>query len=88
MMWWGPGDWGWGWGIVMMLGMIGFWALVVWGVVAVVRGLGGPRHASPSDPEATLAERFAAGEIDEDEYRSRRDVLREASQHAPLGRRG
>jgi len=86
-MWWGSGDWGWGWGIVMMFGMIAFWALVVWAVVAVVRGLGGPRQASPRDPEATLAERFAAGEIDEDEYRSRRDVLRETPQQARLVRR-
>ncbi|MDZ5619457.1 SHOCT domain-containing protein [Nocardioides bizhenqiangii] len=34
----------------------------------------GPRRAG----EARLAERYAAGEIGEEEYRTRRDVLRES----------
>jgi putative membrane protein len=87
VMWWGTNDWGWGWGIVMMFGMIAFWAFVVWALMAVARGSVGQRQVSPRDPESTLAERFAAGEIEEDEYRSRRDVLREASPRVRLGRR-
>jgi putative membrane protein len=33
--------------------------------------------AAPSGAEEVLAQRFARGEIDEDEYRHRRDALRE-----------
>jgi putative membrane protein len=54
--------------------------------VAAVRYLGGPGHhhgpAAPGPqpgrrPEDLLAERFARGEIDDEEYRRRIVVLRE-----------
>jgi putative membrane protein len=38
-----------------------------------------PRHGPPPAPEQLLAERFARGEIDEDEYRRRLGVLRETA---------
>jgi putative membrane protein len=38
-----------------------------------------PRHDLPPAPEQVLAERFARGEIDEDEYRRRLGVLRETA---------
>ena len=37
---------------------------------------GGPSSGPHRSPEATLSERFANGEIDEVEYRSRLEVLR------------
>jgi putative membrane protein len=83
MMWWyGPGMNGWGYGL-MTVSMVLFWALVIFGVVALVRYLGRaerttrdrPATGRPT-PEALLAERFARGEIDEDEYQHRLQVLR------------
>ena len=55
------------------------WFLVIAGIVTAIvlynrkRVTEAPRRAG----EAKLAERYAAGEIDETEYRARRDVLRE-----------
>jgi len=55
------------------------WFLVIAAIITAVvlfnrkRVAEAPRRAG----EARLAERYAAGEIDENEYRARRDVLRE-----------
>jgi putative membrane protein len=56
-------------------------ALIVAAVVALVRHYSVPRGQSamptaPSSAEELLAQRFARGEIDEAEYRARRDALR------------
>jgi putative membrane protein len=66
----------------MTVGMVAFWALVITVVVLAVRYLAGPRGtaASPSGSgetraEGVLAERFARGEIDENEYRQRPSLL-------------
>ena len=77
MMWWyGPGLNGWVFAL-MGVGMVLFWTLIVLGVIAVARFLtGGDRlPAARPTPEELLAERFARGEIDEQEYRERLDVL-------------
>jgi len=60
----------------MGLGSVLFLALIVVGVVLVVRGPsgGGPRR-NEDGALRILDERFARGEIDEDEYRSRRRTL-------------
>ena len=83
MMWYG-GDWGWGAWIVMAVGMVVFWALVITAVVFAVRYLAGPRGTAASTSgsgrthaEGVLAERYARGEIDDDEYRQRLALLRE-----------
>jgi putative membrane protein len=55
--------------------MLAFWGLLIWTVVMLVRHTSGQRGTGPT-PEEVLAERFARGEIDEDEYQKRRDVLR------------
>jgi putative membrane protein len=69
MMWNQYDQFGWWWFVVMPLGMVGFWALVAWVVVTIVRGdRAAPRPAS--NAEAILAERYARGEIDSDEYDS------------------
>ncbi|MFQ6171314.1 SHOCT domain-containing protein [Oryzobacter sp. R7] len=77
MMW--SNGMGWGGWLLMALTTIGFWALVVFGVVALFRGT---RPGRPDDPdgrghraEQILDERFARGEIDADEYRARQSAL-------------
>lgn len=72
MMYWGNGDWNWAAWLAMTVSMVLFWGLVAWLVVSVVRQ---PGDTHPS-PEAVLGDRFARGEIDEEEYRRRRDALR------------
>jgi putative membrane protein len=79
MMWWyGNGMDGWGY-TLMTVSMVLFWGLIVYGVIALVRYVG--RHDRSMDarpaPEQVLAERFAHGQIDEQEYRQRLDVLRD-----------
>jgi putative membrane protein len=78
MMWqYGNGMAGWG-PIMMTAGNLLVWALVVVGVIVLVRHL---RRTTPTPrpaAEELLAERFARGEISEQEYRERLDVLRRA----------
>ncbi len=65
----------WGW-LIMTTAMIGFWVLVGWFIYSLV-ATGNPSATSDlRTPEQILAERFAAGEIDEHEYRERLDTLR------------
>lgn len=73
MMWW-HGTWSWGAWLAMTATMLLFWGLVIWAVVTIVRGLS-PGHGRRA--EEILAERFARGEVDEDEYRRRLGLLRE-----------
>jgi|GEM_PF-1353274 len=56
-----------------------FWLLFFAGVITVVTVLRRRRDttAGRRAGERTLAERYASGEIDADEYRTRRAVLRE-----------
>jgi len=81
MFWYGNGMSGWGY-VLMSISMVLFWALVIAGVIALVRYLGrSPRHthdlgtARPA-PEQVLAERFARGDLDDEEYRRRLETLR------------
>ncbi|MBT5414834.1 MAG: hypothetical protein HOH66_02730 [Rhodospirillaceae bacterium] len=77
MMWQGGGH-GWFMGPFMM---VFFLILAVVATVLIVRWLGGLGHGGRSDRAdgdralAVLRERFARGEIDADEYESRRGVL-------------
>lgn len=81
-MWYGSGMSAWGF-TVMTISIVLFWGLVILGMIALVRYLGrggGAAGAEPpttarTTPEQLLAERFASGEIDEQEYRRRLDVL-------------
>ena len=61
------------------LGMVLFWALVIFGVIALVRFLArnDQPKATQATPEQLLAERFARGEIDEHDYHQRLDTLRD-----------
>ncbi|MGZ4593332.1 MAG: SHOCT domain-containing protein [Actinomycetes bacterium] len=82
MMWdydsgWGAAGW-----LLMSLVMISLWLLLVWWFVGLLRR-GDTRPAtgewSRETAEEILAKRFAAGDIDEDEYRRRLGVLHESS---------
>ena len=94
-MMWGMQAWSWwGW-LAMSLGMVAFWGLIIWVVVALFRGFGGtwrspgerPNLGQRPDPERILAERFAAGEIDEDEYQQRLTTLRALDERRWEGQR-
>lgn len=81
---WGVGNW-----LLMGFGMLLFWTLVVAGLVWLVRSAATERRTSdaggvsldkPSAPPGASAreildERYASGEINDDEYRARRDTL-------------
>jgi putative membrane protein len=69
--WDGPGAW---WPIFPIL-----WLLVIAAVITTIVMVGrrNRRLVGPRAGEARLAERFASGEITEDEYRQRLSVLKE-----------
>jgi putative membrane protein len=72
---------GWGYGL-MGVSMVLFWALVVLAIVALVRYVGGhdrqPSGTRPvhRTPEQILAERFAHGDIGDEEFLQRAKTLR------------
>ena len=84
MMYWGYGMGAWPMAFMTLLNLL-FWALVIVGVVMLVRHF--DRRTPPHDaagpgpgdgrtlPHQILDERFARGEIEEDEYLRRRQVL-------------
>ena len=79
---------GWGGWIMMTLAMVAFLGVVVFIVVALFRGTGSSgRTDQPAGrqqtPQEILDERFARGEIDEDEYYARQATLR-ADQRGPV----
>ncbi len=80
---WNGGGWGWGW-IVGAVVLVVLFALVITAVILTVRYFSeGGGHGGPGSPqqargaEDVLGERFARGEIDEDEYRRRMTTLQE-----------
>ena len=80
MFWYGNGMSGWGYG-VMGLGMIVFWVLLIAVLVGVFRHNRSHHEFSGSRPgsltaDQLLAERFARGEIDQQEYTDRQAALR------------
>ena len=83
MMMWYRGDWGWGGWILMTVAMVVFWALLITAVVLLVRylvtsrGTVVPPAVGPRSAEDLLAERYARGEIDDDEYQRRLALLRQ-----------
>lgn len=82
MMGWHGHGWGSGWGLGSWLGM-GLGAIVLWvlfalAIVAAVRWARGsrvPTALAGSTPLLILDERFARGELNEEDYRARREVL-------------
>ncbi|KOT86934.1 hypothetical protein ADK70_19855 [Streptomyces rimosus subsp. pseudoverticillatus] len=83
MMYWnGHAVSGWGW-LGMSLGTLVFWGLLVTAFVLLFRVFRRHEHTPPTaplvrtTPERLLAERFARGEVDEEEYQRRLTVLRD-----------
>ena len=77
MMGWGTtGGFSWWW--FMPIFMILFWGLVIWGIVALVRGLSGSRGSDSSRADSALEvlkKRYARGEINKEEYEEKKKDL-------------
>jgi putative membrane protein len=73
--------WGQGWGWLGILLMVIVWALVILGIVALIRWLwaAGPRRtpgpAHPESPLDILKSRYAKGEINKDEFEQKKKDL-------------
>lgn len=77
MMWW-DNDPGWGGWVLMTVMMVLFWGALIVGGVAIWRAVTRDedrRTEAQKRPEQILDERYARGEIDEDDYRRRRELL-------------
>ena len=71
-------DVGAGWMIVMMGFMVLFWAVVILGIVWLVRGASGGWHWAgerKETPSEILERRFAEGAISVEDYNERREVI-------------
>ena len=79
MMGWYYGNAGWGGWLLMGSMMVVFWGLLIAVGVALFRGIRreGPAGSSgPASAQRILDERFARGEIDADDYRTRSQLLK------------
>ena len=65
---WDGGAWWW-----MAFVVVAFWGIVVWAIVMLVRRR---PESSSADARTLLDERYARGEIDDNEYQHRRETLR------------
>jgi putative membrane protein len=75
---WHMHDIGWGWWLLMSVGMVAFWGLVIWAIVALVRGGTSAPQRPKTDtdrPLDILQRRLARGEISPEEYEELRDAL-------------
>jgi putative membrane protein len=76
---------------IMWVGMLAFWALIIWAVFTLVRSTTqGPSLGPTNEPpggtaKSILDERLAKGELDIEEYRLRRDAIRGTDQTMPAG---
>lgn len=80
MMHWWYGGFGVGGYLLMAAAMVAFWALVIFLAIALLGSLSRNRRHSTAPtlhgtPEEILAERFARGDISEQEYHERLSVL-------------
>ena len=75
----GPGMMGgFGWWWFMPIFMILFWGLVIWGIVALVRGLSGSRGSDSSTADSAmevLKRRYARGDISKEEFEEKKKDL-------------
>lgn len=88
MFWYGDGGWAFWQVALMWVGMIVFWAVLIWGVYAVLSRTTHRSDQSRDEGDRArriLDERLARGEIDVDEYRRVRDVMASASDDHPAG---
>ncbi len=69
---------GFGWMWLMPIFFILFWGLVIWGIVALVRGLSESRGYDSSKADSALEvlrKRYARGEINKEEYEEKKKDL-------------
>jgi putative membrane protein len=97
MMFWYGSHWVFWQAALMWIGMIIFWGLLVWGIYALFTssrrsGSGGDRGGGPGgaghQPDSAqriLDERLARGEIDADEYRRLRELIRTGGEREAAG---
>ena len=85
MGWYNTGGMGTGGWIAMVTIMVVFWGLVIFAGIMIFRGTGNSQDSydirrvgrtAHRDPMDILDERFACGELDSDEYESRKAILR------------
>lgn len=76
---WGPGWWGSGFGVFHWLMMLLFWVLIIAGAVLIVRWLmdqaRSPGSGSPETALDILKKRYAKGEIDKEEFETKKREL-------------
>ncbi|MFE2866010.1 SHOCT domain-containing protein [Embleya sp. NPDC059259] len=68
-------NWNWVWGSVMMLLLIAVIVAAVWFLARGASHARGPSEPAGSSATEVLAQRYARGEIDTEEYRERLAVL-------------
>jgi putative membrane protein len=84
----GYDNWGWGMmgpglmygyvgGWLMMIVMVAFWGLIIWGIIVLVRYLSrnGQNYSQDNSSLDILKRRYAQGEINKDEYEEKRKAL-------------
>lgn len=75
----GPGMMGgFGLGWFLPVGMILFWGLIIWGIIALVRGLNNQKYCETTATDAPLEilkRRYAQGEITRKEYEQKKKDL-------------
>jgi len=82
---WMHGGWGWGWMTLMMVVMVLFWGVVIFGIFwlirGTVRGEWAPREkpTAKEGPVEILDRRFAEGTITPEDYQARRQVFLNAA---------
>ncbi len=69
---------GWGGMVFWMIVNALFWGAIIWAIIRLVAGSGPERSTSPdrgADALAVLRGRYAAGEIEDEEFQRRRQTL-------------
>ncbi len=79
MMWWNGGA-GWAGWLLMSVGMVAFWFLVIIAIMALLPGVQDDRRGpEPKDSLRVLDEQLARGELEVQDYRTRRELLSRGS---------
>ena len=74
----GPGPWNWGWMVGGWIMMLLFWAVIIAGIVVLVRALSRPSVSAQPGPDSALEilrRRYAAGEISKEQFEEMKHTL-------------